>query len=129
HLARQASVAANRRPLAHERGLRSATSASPVGAMPRQLPTDTPASAAWRRELFSSREPKAAVIRGPLTSRTSEAMAACWQQGYESWTSSSPMKSSFRTISATISIALYDPLRAAADRNDRAMSWIIRQAL
>ena len=56
-------------------------------------------------------------------------MAACWQQGYESWTSSSPMKSSFRTISATISIALYDPLRAAADRNDRAMSWIIRQAL
>lgn len=56
-------------------------------------------------------------------------MAACWQQGYESWASSSPMKSSFRTISATISIALYDPLRAAADRNDRPMSWIIRQAL
>lgn len=39
------------------------------------------------------------------------------------------MTSSFRTISATIPIGLYDRLRAAADRNDRPISWIIRQAL
>ena len=39
------------------------------------------------------------------------------------------MTSSSRTISATIPIGLYDRLRAAADRNDRPMSWIIRQAL
>ncbi len=39
------------------------------------------------------------------------------------------MTSSSRTISATIPIGLYDRLRAAADRNDQPMSWIIRQAL
>lgn len=39
------------------------------------------------------------------------------------------MTSSSRTIYATIPIGLYDRLRAAADRNDRPMSWIIRQAL
>ena len=39
------------------------------------------------------------------------------------------MTSSSRTISATITINLYDQLRAAADRNDQPMSWIIRQAL
>ena len=39
------------------------------------------------------------------------------------------MKSSSRTISAKVPIVLYDRLRAASDRNDRPMSWIIKQAL
>lgn len=39
------------------------------------------------------------------------------------------MRSSFRTISVEVPAELFDRLREAADRNERPMSWVIRQAL
>lgn len=39
------------------------------------------------------------------------------------------MRSALRTVSAKIPEELLDRLREAADRNERPMSWIIRQAL
>lgn len=39
------------------------------------------------------------------------------------------MRSALRTVSAKIPAELFDQLREAAERNERPMSWIIRQAL
>ncbi|WP_449301635.1 ribbon-helix-helix domain-containing protein [Pseudoxanthomonas mexicana] len=39
------------------------------------------------------------------------------------------MRPSFRTVSARVPVELFDRLREAATRNERPMSWIIRQAL